>query len=105
MRRLPYYCLALSIAIAGTSGAGATTITASTQWQTPPPAPEERLPTPPCCGAVTWLPGHWRSAGIAGTEWQWDHGHYVTWPPAGTTLMDEAPSSPNRRVGIEGEAQ
>ena len=94
-RTLLRLALPMIIAIAGV--AAAATTPPSTPSHEPPPALEERLPPlPPNCGAATWLPGRWLWTGIAGTEWQWQHGRWVEWPPNRTASdSDQSPSKPN----------
>jgi hypothetical protein len=97
---------AIIIVIAATSGAAATTITPSEPLRAQPPVPEERIPPPPRGGAVTWLPGQWRWIGTAGTEWQWERGHYVEWPRDRTASeIGPSPSAPNDWVGSDDGAQ
>jgi hypothetical protein len=97
---------AILIVIAATSGAAATTIAPSEPLPARPPAPEERIPPPPSTGAVTWLPGQWRWIGTAGTEWQWESGHYVEWPRDRTASeVGPSPSAPSDWVGSDDAGQ
>jgi len=52
----------------------------------PPPTPRAELvpPPPQGTGPVIWRPGHWVYTGIAGNEWSWQPGQYMS-PPVGET--------------------
>jgi hypothetical protein len=95
---------AVVMLLTATPAAAATTTIAAATPAPPPSAPQERLPPPPNAGAVTWLPGRWHWTGIGGTEWEWEQGHYVTWPPAPVAAETvSSPSLPSDWVGIDGE--
>jgi len=107
MPAAPHHCLVLAavIGIAGTSVAAASTIAPAAQLHAQPAAPEERAAPPPRNGGtVTWLPGQWRSTGIAGAEWQWDPGRYVAWPAdRSAAAIDPSQSTPNVSGWLEDE--
>jgi len=74
----------------------AAALSPSMELRAQPPAPEERIPPPPNCGAATWLPGHWLWTGVAGTEWQWESGRYVEWPRDRTASgLGQGPVAPS----------
>jgi hypothetical protein len=99
--------LAALTVIAATSVVAANPIAPAAQLQTQPTAPEERPPPPPHNGgSVTWLPGQWRSTGIAGAEWQWEPGRYVAWPAdRSATVIDPSQSTPNVSGWLEDEGR
>jgi hypothetical protein len=100
-------CLARAmLAVVAATPVAATTLDASTSLRVPPPALEERLPPLPGRGSFTWQPGSWRWTGIAGAEWEWQSGHYVSWPRRRAAAPpDQAPSTSRGWAGIGDDRQ
>jgi hypothetical protein len=104
-----HHCLSVAalITVAAASVATATPIAPAAQLYAQPAAPEERAPPPPRNGgSVTWLPGQWRSTGVAGAEWQWEPGRYVAWPAdRNAAVIDPSQSTPNVSGWLEDDGQ